>query len=69
MTIGDGFRGRVTQFSAASGLGSVTTQAGETFTFHCVEIADGSREIDVGDDVTFDVIAKLGRWEAARLRP
>ncbi len=36
--------------------------------FHCVEIADGTRTIDVGADVEFDVLVKFGHDEAANLR-
>ena len=32
--------------------------------FHCIVIADGSRDIDVGTEVEFDLISKLGRYEA-----
>jgi hypothetical protein len=37
--------------------------------FHCIEIADGSRAIDIGTEVSFDLLAKFGRWEAANIRP
>ena len=69
MTTGPAYRGRVVAFSSAVGLGWIETQSEGRYRFHCVEIADGSRTIDVGDEVTFDVIAKLGSWEAANLRP
>ncbi len=66
----DGFRtGVVTAFEPDVGLGTVTDAAGTEYRFHCIEIADGSRDIAVGAEVGFDVIPKLGRWEAARLRP
>jgi len=66
----DGFHvGVVTAFEPDVGLGTVTDDAGTEYPFHCIEIADGSREIAVGTAVGFDVIPKLGRWEAARLRP
>jgi hypothetical protein len=32
--------------------------------FHCIVIADGSRDIPVGVDVDFDLMCKLGRYEA-----
>ena len=62
-------RGTVTSFDAHRGLGEVTDPDGRIWLFHCVEIADGSRTIDVGADVEFETMAKLGRWEAAQLRP
>jgi CspA family cold shock protein len=62
-------RGVVTAFDAGTGLGTVTADDGVEFAFHCIEIADGSRSIDVGTSVSFDVIPKFGRWEAAALAP
>lgn len=62
-------RGRVVEFDVAAGLGVVETSGGGLFEFHCVEIADGTRQIPVGTDVSFEPLAKLGRWEAANLRP
>lgn len=61
-------RGAVTSFDAAVGLGVVTTADGEDFSFHCIEIADGTRSIDVGAAVRFDVLPKFGRHEAANLQ-
>lgn len=59
--------GRVVAFDQAVGLGEVEAADGTRFPFHCIEIADGSRDIPVGQAVTFDVIGKLGRFEAARI--
>ena len=42
---------------------------GGEWPFHCIEIADGTRDIAVGAEVAFGVIAKLGRFEAAALTP
>lgn len=61
--------GTVTQFDEYVGLGEVTGPDGDVLLFHCVEIADGSRAIEVGTTVEFDVMTKFGRDEAARLRP
>ena len=61
--------GRVSDFDEHVGLGHVTTEAGTAHLFHCVEIADGTRTIDVGADVEFDVLVKFGEDEAANLRP
>ena len=38
------------------------------YLFHCVEIADGTRTIDVGADVEFDVMVKFGATRRANLR-
>jgi cold shock CspA family protein len=59
--------GSVTEFDESRGLGEVTDEAGKVFTFHCVEIADGTRSISVGTPVWFEVMAKFGRYEAARI--
>ena len=37
--------------------------------FHCTQIADGSRTIEVGMVVAFGVLAKLGRFEATAIAP
>ena len=60
--------GTVTAFDEYVGLGEVTTADG-SYLFHCVEIADGTRTIEVGTDVEFDLMTKFGRDEASRLRP
>ncbi len=57
--------GSVSRFDAHRGLGEITADDGTTYGFHCTAIADGSRRIDEGASVRFDVIAgRLGRWEA-----
>ena len=60
-------RGTVTTFDKGVGLGEITTDDGRTVPFHCVVIADGSREIPVGTDVEFALIPKLGRYEATHV--
>lgn len=60
-------RGVVVEFDAHVGLGVVESD-GERFAFHCVEIADGSREVAVGESVDFDVREKYSRPEAFALR-
>ncbi|HEX3426295.1 MAG TPA: cold shock domain-containing protein [Acidimicrobiales bacterium] len=61
--------GVVSDFDEAVGLGTVTAEDGQRFSFHCTEIADGSRTIDQGTPVEFRVVAgHLGRFEAAGLR-
>ena len=61
--------GRVTDFDEHVGLGHVTADDGTEHLFHCVEIADGSRRIDVGAEVTFELLRKFGRDEARDVRP
>lgn len=62
--------GTVGEFDAHAGFGTVMAGDGRGFWFHCTAIADGSRTIDAGTEVSFDVVAgHLGRWEAAHLDP
>jgi cold shock CspA family protein len=57
-------RGRVAEFDEARGLGVVDGD-GTRYPFHCTAIADGTRTIDVGASVTFEVRpGGMGRWEA-----
>ncbi|MFM7126868.1 MAG: cold shock domain-containing protein [Actinomycetota bacterium] len=56
--------GRVTAFDAHVGLGQVTTEDEVQIMFHCAEIADGSRSIEIGQPVRFLVRSKFGRNEA-----
>lgn len=59
--------GVVIAFDAERGLGEVELLDGRRLGFHCVEIADRSRTIEVGVEVSVEVRPKLGRWEAAQL--
>jgi cold shock CspA family protein len=62
-------RGTVAEFDEARGLGRVEAE-GATYPFHCTAIADGSRTIEVGAAVTFEVVAgRMGRWEATAITP
>ena len=59
--------GTVTEFSDASGLGTVTADDGASYPFHVIEIADGSRTVEVGQRVRFEPLPKFGQYEAGRL--
>ena len=60
--------GTVSAFDEARGLGTVADDAGLTFCFHCIAIADGTRTIEVGQSVFFVLRAgRGGRLEAAQL--
>jgi cold shock CspA family protein len=62
--------GSVSAFDQRVGLGEVTADDSTVYPFHCTVIADGSRTIDVGAKVEFDVVAgRLGQWEAAAVTP
>lgn len=58
--------GIIEEFDEVTGLGAVRAGDGSRFAFHCTRIADGTRTIEEGLRVTFDVVAgHHGRWEAA----
>ncbi len=60
-------RGTVISFDRVVGLGEITRDDGWIVPFHCIVIADGSRDIPVGIGVEFDLMCKLGRYEAAHI--
>lgn len=67
--LGDG-RGTVVAFDDPRGLGTVRSEDGVEYPFHCAAIADGSRTTTVGSVVRWSVSAgRLGRWEAVRIVP
>jgi cold shock CspA family protein len=62
--------GSVSAFDVERGLGEVTADDSTVYPFHCTVIADGTRTIEVGTQVDFEVVAgPLGRWEAASIKP
>lgn len=65
MTVPRSISGTVIRFDAAIGLGVIESDDGAPYPFHCVEIADGTRVVAVGARVSFETLAKLGRYEAA----
>jgi cold shock CspA family protein len=60
--------GTVTDFSDDRGLGTVTTDDGQPYLFHVIEIADGTRTIDVGQPVSFQPLPKFGSLQAGSVR-
>ncbi len=61
-------QGRVVGFDDHAGFGTVRAEDGSEYFFHCTAIADGSRTIEVGADVSFHVVpGHHGRWEAAEV--
>ncbi|MFV0316350.1 MAG: hypothetical protein ACK5O2_05235 [Microthrixaceae bacterium] len=57
-------------FDEPVGLGVLTEDDGTEWPFHCTAIADGSRDIAVGTEVTFRTRAgRAGRFEAVDLVP
>lgn len=66
----DGRRsGTVTAFDAHRGLGEVTDDSGTVWPFHCVSIADGTRDIAVGTPVVFEIEYRVKRNEAVAVTP
>lgn len=63
-------QGTVTEFDDAAGLGTVTTDDGTAYRFHCTAITDGTRTIAVDTDVDFETRpARDGTYEAAAVTP
>ena len=61
--------GIVTDYDSAVGLGTVRSDRGERYQFHCTAIADGTREIVPGTPVRFALQPRLGVWEATEITP
>jgi cold shock CspA family protein len=62
------YLGHVTAFDARRGWGTVTDTQGAAFDFHATAIADGSRRIALGTEVSFVVApGHRGRYEARGL--
>jgi cold shock CspA family protein len=61
-------RGTVVAFSDAAGLGTIATPGGSEYLFHVVEIADGTRTIDIGQSVSFRPLPRFGRLQAAAVQ-
>lgn len=59
--------GVVVAFDEARGWGIVEA-AGGRYWFHCTQLLDGTRTVQVGARVRFDIApGHLGRWEAVRI--
>jgi len=59
--------GTVTTFDEPRGLGTIDAD-GTSYPFHCTALVDGSRTVDVGAAVAFEVRpAGMGRWEATEI--
>lgn len=55
----------VVEFDRDVGWGALRVgSSGELLGFHCLDIADGSRTIDVGAEVRCRRVGRLGHWEA-----
>ena len=62
----EGVRGGVvTDFDTHAGLGYVTSDDGNVYLMHCINIADKTRDIAVGQRVEFSTVTRFGRAEAS----
>lgn len=58
-------KGVVREFDVHSGLGTIQSEDGDLFPFHCIVISDGTRNIEPGSGVYFSPYPSLrGRIEA-----
>ncbi|MGH9129758.1 MAG: hypothetical protein ACRDY2_12575 [Acidimicrobiales bacterium] len=48
-------RGRVAGFDFERGLGTVVDASGAPTPFHCTAVADGTRSIEVGTEVFYEI--------------
>jgi len=60
--------GTVATFDGHAGTGTIAADDGATFPFHCIEVADGTRTIEEGARVSFERLARFGRYQAAALQ-
>lgn len=59
--------GVVATFDEPRGLGTVDAD-GTIYPFHCTAVLDGTRSVQVGATVTFELrAAGMGRWEASSI--
>jgi cold shock CspA family protein len=55
----------VSEFDEGQGRGVIESQGGARLSFHCTQLLDGTRTVDVGAEVRFDVVpGSNGAWEA-----
>lgn len=60
--------GVVSEFDEPRGLGEIVDVDGSRWAFHCTQIVDGSRRIEVGSPVVFVLVpGHLGRLEARQI--
>ena len=56
--------GLVVEFDSPAGLGYIDSANGNRYLFHCIAIADGSREIAVEQKVLFELVVRFEKSEA-----
>jgi len=65
--MGDTLNGTVHEFDEASGIGVIVSGDDQPFLFQCIEIADGTRDIDVGQAVSFRPLPRFGVFQAGAI--
>ena len=66
MQAAEGVEGVVAEFDEHAGFGVVRSDDGAEHWFHCTRLIDGSRTIETGTRVRYDVVSgHMGRWEAS----
>ncbi len=58
--------GIVESFNSHRGLGYISAN-GVQYLFHCAEIIDGTREIEIGAKVSFIAAQRFGNVEASQI--
>ncbi len=62
--------GVVESFDDHAGIGTIRADNGQELFLHCTSLPDGTRTIEVGTPVTFEIApGHLGRWQAVSVRP
>jgi cold shock CspA family protein len=60
--------GTVSAFDEHRGIGTISADDGKVYPFHCTQIIDGTRTIDVGAAVELEISpGHLGQWEATAI--
>ena len=59
--------GTVREFDEAKGIGVIVSDDDRPFVFQCIEIADGTRNIDVGQAVSFRPLPRFGLFQAGAI--
>ena len=59
--------GTVREFDEAKGIGTIVGADDSSFVFQCIEIADGTRDIEVGQAVSFRPLPRFGAFQAGAI--
>ena len=69
MSLRGRIRATVIAFDAEVGRGLVRAEDGIDYGFHALDVADGSRHVDLDVEVTARLAPRLGRWEVTDIEP